>query len=219
MLSPSSEPIRTQALTTPETATATKHQNAISEYRRITSAVAACRSPTKAMAPSPPIQRAAPPRCRNSAEMATSWLAAPAAWPVEDCMPRATSGSARVHRAPTAPRTSSAMAAVSAAMMTIPRYVRPTAIVDTYSISAGPNPSASSGRYMDHENRSTSCTSAASVHTPAATPATPSARSTSGPRGSTQAASASAPTVTRDGQLGDHRRDRAHPSARRRPGR
>ena len=45
----------------------------------------------------------------------------PGEWPVEDCMPRASSGNAMVDSAPTGPRTSSATAAVSAATMTIPR--------------------------------------------------------------------------------------------------
>src|SRR5690606_7815157 len=69
-------------------------------------------------------------------------------------------------------------------------------MVVTYSMSVGPNPGASSGRYVDHEKRSTSWTRAASVQRPAVTPATPSARSTSGPRGRTNAARASDPIVT-----------------------
>src|ERR1035437_4873761 len=79
------EPTRIQALTAPDTATATKHHPARVEYRRtLTTRALPSRGHSIASASSPPTHRTDETRCTARELTAVSWLAAPAAWPCRD---------------------------------------------------------------------------------------------------------------------------------------
>ena len=100
-------------------------------------------SPRAAIAP---IHTAAPTRCKNIDEIASSWLVVPAAWPVWDCRTRATTAIAVVQAAPVGVATARANALVTAATTVTQSKVRPSEMSLTKTPSSAPNVSPPIGR-------------------------------------------------------------------------
>ena len=207
--------VRSRPLTSPDTATATKHQPAMTEYRATDADRSVpTRRTSRARAVSAPIQIAAPTRWTTIDDVAMSCPEAPAACPSCACCQSATSTIAAVQAAPVGVVTTSASAVTTAATVVISRRVRPRSICVTKTPSSAPNDAESSGRPATFAYVSTRCTIDRSVQVPAANPATsvlrgyarPSAvptpargvrvDATAARRGSTHTARTSAPSVT-----------------------
>ncbi len=194
------DPSRTHALTTPENPTATSDHDATTENRgtatdQTVSPLRRSATTSTAIAPRPPTHSDTPTRCRNIAPTASEWPADPAACPVDAWYAKAASGSTHAHRAPTAPRTASATAEVTAASTTITSPMRPSSISVRYCPSPAPKPGASSRVPETAAYCSTSPTTPTSAHTAAATPAVVSAVRCILPGPTNAAAVTSAPRV------------------------